>query len=102
MVVHMVLLRFKRAASKARVARVMNLIGGLRRKIPGITGYRWGAYSSPEGLNKGFTHGFCMTFKNARSRDVYLTHPEHEKVKLAVLALLQDGVKGVVAFDFEA
>ena len=100
MVVHMVLLRFKRAASKARVARVMNLIGGLRRKIPGITGYRWGPYSSPEGMNKGFTHGFCMTFTDAAARDAYLPHPEHEKVKKSVLAILDGGLEGVVAFDF--
>jgi hypothetical protein len=102
MVVHMVLLRVKKSVSKAKVAKVMESIGALRKVIPGITGYDWGPYSSPEGMNKGFTHGFCMTFRTAKQRDAYLPHPAHEKVKQSVLALLDGGLDAVVAFDFMA
>jgi hypothetical protein len=38
-----------------------------------------------------------MTFADAGARDVYLTHPEHEKVKSEFLPL----VEAAVAFDFE-
>jgi hypothetical protein len=41
-----------------------------------------------------------MTFEDAASRDAYLPHPEHEKVKESVLAILDGGLDGVVAFDF--
>ena len=102
MVVHMVLFKVKRGVSRARLARVMALIGGLRRKIAGITSYRFGPYASPEGLARGYTHGFCMTFKDAKSRNVYLDHDEHQKVVVEVLKILQGGVKGALAFDFEA
>lgn len=102
MVVHMVLFKVKRSVGRSRLERVMNLIGGLRRKIPGITSYRWGPYSSPEGLNRGYTHGFCTTFKDAKSRNRYLPHPEHRKVVAEVLKILRGGVKGALAFDFEA
>lgn len=102
MIVHMVLFKVKRDVSRARLVRVMELIGGLKTKIRGITSYRWGAYSSPEGLNRGYTHGFCTTFKDAKSRDVYLTHDEHMKVVAEVLKILQGGVNGALAFDFEA
>jgi len=102
MIVHMVLFKVKRGVSKARIASVMAAIGALRRRIPGITGFRWGPYSSPEGLHRGYTHGFCMTFKDRKARDAYLPHPEHEKVKAKGLAILRGGVGGVLAFDFEA
>ena len=102
MVVHMVLFKVKPGVTRARLVRVMNLIGGLRKKLRGITYYCWGPYSSPEGLNRGYTHAFCMNFKDAKSRDVYLPHPEHMKVVAEVLKILKGGVKGALAFDFEA
>src|SRR5262245_29976390 len=102
MITHLVLLKFKRAAPKEAVERVMRSIGELRKTVPGITGYAWGPYSSPEGLNRGYTHGFSMTFESAKARDVYLTHPAHKKVKAAGAELLEGGIDGVVAFDFES
>jgi hypothetical protein len=38
-----------------------------------------------------------MTFVDHNARDNYLTHPQHEKVKQAILPWID----GVVAFDFE-
>lgn len=56
-----------------------------------------GQYSSPEGLNQGYTHGFVMTFESVDARDAYLPHPEHSRVKAALLPCIDS----VVAFDFE-
>jgi len=42
-----------------------------------------------------------MGFEDAIARDAYLPHPEHEKVKAKILDLLEGGLDGVVAFDFE-
>ena len=70
----------------------------LRKVVPGFIYLSGGPYSSPEGLNQGYTHGFLMTFASAAARDVYLSHPDHEKVKQTFLPDLA----GVVAFDFEA
>ncbi|MFM8743626.1 MAG: Dabb family protein, partial [Cytophagales bacterium] len=47
--------------------------------IPGITSFEYGVNNSPENLNKGFTHVYLLTFKDAQSRDSYLPHPEHKK-----------------------
>ena len=65
--------------------------------IPGIEDYVSGANCSPEGLNQGYTHGLVMTFTDAAARDAYLPHPDHERVKQAVLP----HVESVVVFDFE-
>lgn len=66
-------------------------------RIPGLISMEHGSYDSPEGLNDGFTHGFVMTFDNGASRDAYLPHEEHERVKLIVVPRLAR----VVVFDFE-
>jgi hypothetical protein len=101
MITHVVLLRVKKATPKAEIDRVFRELAGLKGKIPGLLTFSGGAYSSPEGMQKGFTHGFVMTFTDAAARDVYLPHPEHEKVKKIVFAVLDGGHDGVVAFDYE-
>lgn len=102
MIYHMVLLKVRADVSEARALEVLAEIGSLRDRIPGILSYESGPYSSPEGVNKGFDYGFCMTFDTAASRDAYLPHPEHEVVKGHVLEILDGGIDGVIAFDFEA
>ena len=57
-------------------------------KSPACSSVEHGPYDSPEGLNDGFTHGFVMTFDTAASRDAYLPHPEHERVKDIVVPRL--------------
>lgn len=100
MMTHMVLLRLRTDVPKHEVDRVFGELAALRAKIPGLLSFTGGAYSSPEGLHRGFTHGFCMTFRDAAARDVYLLHAEHENVKKSVLALLDGGLDGVIAFDY--
>jgi hypothetical protein len=100
MITHLVLLRIRKDVPAKDVDRVFAALAGLKAKIPGISSFSGGAYSSPEGLARGYTHGFCMTFADARARDAYLPHPEHEKVKEQVLGVLDGGLDGVLAFDY--
>jgi hypothetical protein len=102
MIVHMVILRVRKNVPSAEIERVFGAIGALQGEIPGILSYTWGPYASPEGMNRGYTHGFCMMFTDAQSRDVYLPHPKHERVKALVLAILEGGLDGVLAFDYAA
>ncbi|MBD1880656.1 MULTISPECIES: Dabb family protein [unclassified Coleofasciculus] len=95
---HMVLLKFKPEITQEKIADLLNQLGELQQLIPGITYYAGGAYSSHEGLNQGYNHGFLMTFESADARDFYLPHPEHERVKSAILKCLDD----FIIFDFEA
>ncbi len=95
---HIVLLKFKKGTPAVQVKKIFQDLENLRHVIPGILDFAGGPYSSHEGLNQGYTHGFVMTLDSAASRDAYLPHPKHEKVKNAILPL----VDAVVAFDFEA
>jgi hypothetical protein len=93
---HMVVVKFK-AGNERFAGDLFTALQALKDKLPGMTHYAGGPYSSPEGANQGFTHGFLMTFRDAAARDHYLFHPEHEQVKSRFLPL----VENVVAFDFE-
>jgi hypothetical protein len=97
---HVVLLRFKPETSQATLNQLFAALDALRRTIPGLLDFSWGANSSPEGLAKGFTHGFVMTFADSAARDAYLPHPDHEAVKAQVLPWIEGGVDGVVVLDW--
>lgn len=95
---HMVLLKFKPEVTPAKITELFSQLAQLQQLIPGITYFAGGPYSSPEGLNQGYTHGFLMTFESVDARDAYLPHPEHEPVKTALL----ECIDSVLVFDFEA
>jgi hypothetical protein len=96
-VYHVVLVNFK-PGRDGQAQPLFNDLAALQTKLPGMLTYRYGANSSPEGLNQGFTHGFVMSFADAAARDHYLDHPDHEAVKAKYLPL----VENVLVFDFEA
>lgn len=98
---HAVLMKFKVATPPQKIREIFDVLAGLRRRIPGLLDFSGGPYSSAESLNQGFTHGFVMTFADAASRDGYIPHPEHDKVKQLILPELDGGIKGIVAFDWE-
>jgi hypothetical protein len=95
---HMVLLKIKPEVTPEKITELFSQLAELQQLIPGITYFSGGPYSSSEGLNQGYTHGFLMTFESVDARDAYLPHPEHERVKATLLPCID----GVIAFDFEA
>jgi hypothetical protein len=92
---HLVLLKFK-PGKDGTFTPLAVALAALKQRLPGFLHFSGGPYSSPEGLNNGFTHGCLMTFADAAARDSYLVHPDHEKVKAEFLPFVED----VIAFDF--
>lgn len=76
--VHMVAFKFKDTASAADIRKVEDAFAALPEKIPQIASYEAGTNVSPEKFDKGFTHGFLLTFRSAKDRDDYLVHPDHK------------------------
>jgi hypothetical protein len=97
MVRHFGMFQFKEGINAPQIDRCFHEMKGMVGKIPGLLDMEHGPYESAEGLNDGFTHGFIMTFDTAGSRDAYLPHPEHERVREIVVPCLER----VVVFDFE-
>ena len=94
---HYGVFRFREGVTEPEIEECFAEMKSMVGKIPGLLEMTSGVYNSSEGLNEGFTHGFIMTFENAESRDAYLPHPEHERVKEIVVPRLER----VIVFDFE-
>ncbi|MGD1947514.1 MAG: Dabb family protein [Croceivirga sp.] len=75
---HVVLFKFKESSSDEDIKVVEAAFAELPAKIPEIVDFEWGTNNSPEGLEKGFTHCFFLTFKSEADRDTYLPHPDHK------------------------
>jgi hypothetical protein len=93
---HFVAFKFKESATKEDIKKVEDAFRDLKAKIPLIAGFEWGLNNSPEGLNKGFTHGFFLTFKTEKDRDEYLVHPDHKEFG----KLIGPYVADVMVLDF--
>ncbi len=87
---HVVLLRFKAGASAEEMEEVQKAFVALKSKIPQIVSLEWGINNSPEGLDKGFTHCFFLTFKSETDRDIYLPHPDHKAFGNILGPILED------------
>lgn len=95
---HVVLFKFKDSATEADIQEVVDAFLALPSKIDTIKDFEWGLNNSPEGLNKGFTHGFILTFDSEEGRAEYLPHPAHKEFGEILSPHLDD----VMVFDFWA
>lgn len=93
---HVVSFKFKETASKDQIKQVEEAFRDLKKRIKEIQGYEWGTNVSPEKHDKGFTHGFILTFKTEKDRDAYLVHPDHKAFGKLVGPVLAD----VFVIDF--
>ena len=95
---HVVSFKFKESASKEQIKQIEDAFRDLKKKIKEIQSYEWGTNVSPEKHDKGFTHGFILTFKTEKDRDAYLVHPDHKAFGKLVGSALAD----VFVIDFWA
>jgi len=93
---HLVLLRFTNDTPDAERREIESAFAALPAQIADITGFEWGINNSPEGLAKGFTHAFAVTFETAAARDAYLPHPAH----VAFVARLKPRLGDVLVLDY--
>ncbi|MEB8344659.1 Dabb family protein [Flavobacteriaceae bacterium KMM 6898] len=93
---HVVLFKFKEGTSKSDIATIEAAFNALPGKIKTISSFEWGLNNSPEGLNKGFTHCYLLTFKTEADRSIYLPHPDHK----AFGALLTPHLEDVLVIDY--
>lgn len=95
---HVVLIKFKEDATEEEISEVEEAFSALPDKIPVIEDYEWGTNNSPEGLNKGFTHCFFVTFESEEDRETYLPHPDHK----AFVEVLEPHLEDVLVIDYWA
>ena len=83
--IHLVLIKFQSSISPSDFQLIIDSAYSLQQ-IKGVEELNFGKNTSPEGLNKGYTHSLTMKFSSAYDRDsIYLPHEIHQKfVKLFV------------------
>ena len=95
---HIVLFKFESEVTKEEIEKIETEFAGLKDKVDQIIGYEAGTNVSPENLDKGFTHAFVVTFRDAAGRDKYLPHPAHKEF----VKLLDGKLDEVLVVDFES
>jgi hypothetical protein len=98
MIRHIVLLKLR---DTAEAPHIFTALKALQSRIPGIIAITTGPDCSPEGLQRGFTHGFTVDFENAAARDAYLPHRAHQKVGAMIVAACEGGIDGVLVLEWE-
>ena len=93
---HVVLFSFTDETSASEIKSIEKAFAELPSKIDLITDFEWGTNNSPEGLDKGFTHCFLLTFDSEADRDAYLPHPAHQ----SFVSMLDGHVKDVTVVDY--
>ena len=87
---HVVLFKFKDDTDSAAIKNAEEAFLALPNKIPEILAFEWGINNSPEGLNKGLTHCYLLTFATEEDRAVYLPHPDHIAFGKTLDGILED------------
>ncbi|MCA8995840.1 MAG: Dabb family protein [Planctomycetaceae bacterium] len=87
---HVVLFTFTEDATEDQINKIVEGFRKLPEQIEGIADFEWGTNNSPEGLTKGHTHCFLVTFKTEEARDAYLPHPAHQAFVTELKKILDD------------
>jgi hypothetical protein len=95
---HIVMFKFKDAATATEVAAVEKAFAELPSKIDTIVDYEWGTSESVEGKNDGFSHCFFLTFKDKAGLENYIPHPAHLEFKKVLLPILEKAM----VYDYTA
>jgi outer membrane murein-binding lipoprotein Lpp len=93
---HVVLFQFKEGTSTAKVKEITSTFAALPGKIDAIEDFEWGTDVSVENKTAGFTHGFLVTFRDAKGRAEYLPHPAHQNF----VRIVGPHVENVLVFDY--
>jgi hypothetical protein len=87
---HVVHFKFKKEATPEQIQKVTDEFAALKKKIDVVELLEWGTNVSPEGLDKGFTHCWIVSFKTAKDRDAYLVHPAHKAFVAVLKPILEE------------
>ena len=93
---HFVMFKFEESAKPEQIQGVVDAFKALPGKIDTIKGFEMGTNVSPEGHDKGFTHGFLVTFDDKAGLEKYLPHPAHKEFGGSLKGILKD----VLVFDY--
>ncbi len=96
MIRHLMLVEMKPEATTNEIEIAKQAFIDIPTKIAGIEAVEWGMNNSPEGKNKAYDLAIVMTFTDDSARNIYLTHREHDALKVHFKKIIQD----IVVLDY--
>ena len=87
---HIVNLKYKEEATEAQIDEAVKAFENLKNEIPEIEHLEWGVNDSKEGVSKGLTHTFTLTFKDDHAREIYLFHEAHITLVTKIGPIIDD------------
>ena len=95
---HIVLFGFRDSTTQDEIDAIVRRFVDLAGLIPGIEAFEWGVNNSPEGIARGHTHCFVLTFASAEARDAYLPHLDHQ----SFVGFASPNLENVLVVDYWA
>ncbi len=99
MIRHIVLIRFRAATPAADIAALFAELAAIAGKVPGLLSIHSGKSESPEGIERGYLHGFTVDFTDWAALAAYQDHPDHRRLGAALIAAAEGGLDGILVFD---
>lgn len=102
MIRHCVFIRFRPEVSTEARLEIYSEIRSLMPRLDGLLAVHVGDNVSPEhGMDKGYSEGFIVDFRDAAARDLYLEDPEHRQTGGKIVAAAIGGIDGIFVYDIE-
>src|ERR1700712_3869648 len=77
MIRHILLVKIQGDAAAAQLDRAFQDIGTVAARLPGVLSFAHGPSNSPEGMERGYTHGLVVDFADAEALQAYADDPDH-------------------------
>lgn len=97
MIRHIVLIRFPTTLDENRIAALLAPLGPLSQRM-GFAA-TWGRSESPEGIERGYLHGFVADFASWEALASYQDDPDHKAFGAGLVANATGGLNGLLVFD---
>ena len=99
MIRHIVLFRARGDLHPGSLEAIFDGLAGLKAAIPGMLDFKAGPDASPEGMQRGLTHGFTIDFADEAARDAYLVDPDHQALGARLVTATENGRDGLCVLD---
>lgn len=99
MIRHIVLIRARPGVTDADMAAIFADLPVIAPQIPRLLAWHAGRSESPEGIERGYLHGFTIDFTDWEALAAYAANPDHARLSANLIAAAQGGIDGILVFD---
>ena len=101
MIRHIVLTKFRPDVAEDTIAGIYDGLSKVAEALPGAANFTGGRSQSPEGIERGYMHGFVIDFDNWEALQTYADDPEHKALGGQLVANAVGGKDGILVLDLE-